>query len=387
MKSWKVSTEESGDLMKVLIVKTSSLGDITHTFPVAEYLHQKFPKAQIDWMVEAPFAELVEAHPFVNHVYRIETKKWRRGRDLGGFLRLRKALRREMYDAVFDLQGNFKSGLMTLQAKARQKVGFGRKTVPEVFNLIATNVKIDPPAGKNIREDYLYIVQKYFEDTSPFHDQGVRLNISLEQQTEIGMILSHPNLQQGRNVLVCQGSAWPNKQMNTPAFIDFLQRFQKETKCSYLFIWGNETEKKAVKEIHHNFQGRSVVVEKLPIPMLQNLMDQLDLVIAMDSLPLHLAGITSTPTFSIFGASSANKYRPIGAKHHSFQGTCPYKITFDKRCPKLRSCPTGACIRNLSGTDVFTKSSHGTFFLVERMRGSLYKFRVNKPESNERVNQ
>ena len=82
-------------------------------------------------------------------------------------------------------------------------------------------------------------------------------------------------------------------------------------------------------------------------------MASVDMVIAMDSLPLHLAGTTETPTFSIFGASSANKYKPKGKKHLAFQGTCPYKRTFERRCPVLRTCSTGACIRDLHGEELF----------------------------------
>ncbi|MFQ5729084.1 MAG: lipopolysaccharide heptosyltransferase I [Waddliaceae bacterium] len=340
--------------MKILIVKASSLGDIIHTFSVVGYLHQKFPKAQIDWIVESSFADVVEAHPFVNRVYRVETKKWRKGRKWKAFWQVRKELRQNRYDVVFDLQGNFKSGLTTLQTKTKDKVGFGFKTVSEWPNLFVTNVKMNPPKGQNIREDYLYLVQNYFGDNEKYQDGGVRLSLSFEQAKQIQSLLSHPALTNGKKVMVCPGSAWPNKQMTTLALRDFLHKVQEDTNCCYLLVWGNDSERKMAREIHRGFQENSVIVDRLEIAVLQNLMDQLDLVIAMDSLPLHLAGTTSTPTFSIFGPSSAIKYRPIGRHHHSFQGSCPYQKIFEKRCPLLRTCPTGACIRYLTGPEIFT---------------------------------
>ena len=48
--------------MKILIVKTSALGDI-YGFPTLQYLRAKFPQAQIDWVVERPYAELVQVYP------------------------------------------------------------------------------------------------------------------------------------------------------------------------------------------------------------------------------------------------------------------------------------------------------------------------------------
>jgi heptosyltransferase-1 len=67
--------------------------------------------------------------------------------------------------------------------------------------------------------------------------------------------------------------------------------------------------------------------------------------VGADSLPLHLAGWFSTPSFSLFGPSSDFYYAPKGDCHASWQGSCPYNITFVKRCPRLRSCETGACLR------------------------------------------
>jgi heptosyltransferase-1 len=64
--------------MKILLIKTSSLGDIIHAFPTLSFLRQKFPDAKIDWVVEKPFAELVKAHPFVNDVLTVDTKGWRK---------------------------------------------------------------------------------------------------------------------------------------------------------------------------------------------------------------------------------------------------------------------------------------------------------------------
>lgn len=87
--------------------------------------------------------------------------------------------------------------------------------------------------------------------------------------------------------------------------------------------------------------------------MLQHLMSNMRLIVTMDSLPLHLAATTSVATFSIFGASLGKRFAPVGEQHHFFQGACPYGRTFTNRCPILRSCKTGACIRRLSGKQIF----------------------------------
>jgi heptosyltransferase I len=78
----------------------------------------------------------------------------------------------------------------------------------------------------------------------------------------------------------------------------------------------------------------------------------MDRVIAVDSAALALCGTTSTPSFSFFGPTQASIYKPLGVQHHHFQGTCPYAMSFSARCPRLRSCKTGACLKQASSLEL-----------------------------------
>ncbi len=343
-------------MKNILIVKTSSLGDIIHTYPVVDYLHWKFPEAHIGWVVEAPCAELVQNHPFVNQAIIIATRAWRKAAfksdTLKAIWKTHARLRDITYDVVFDLQGNVKSGLIVSQAKSQHKVGFGAASVAEWPNLLCTNQRFNPPPHGNIRQDYLALTAAFFGDPLPLESGQTVLKLSAAQQSQLQALLALPVLQPGPKVLVCPGSAWRNKQLNPESLAAFLHLLQKELRCAFLFAWGSTEEQAIAQRLHEQFAS-SVVVDRLPLSMLQNLMAGCRLVIAMDSLPLHLAGTTATPSFSVFGASSAAKYKPIGAQHAAFQGACPYGRIFTKRCPVLRTCQTGACIRNLQAEELF----------------------------------
>ena len=177
-----------------------------------------------------------------------------------------------------------------------------------------------------------------------------RLKISQEQQAAIEAVI-----QKSKRpiVMVCPGSAWRNKQLTTETLASFLDLLRDYLSCYFLFVWGSAEEKQMVEKLHTEFAAGSQIVDKMSLPMLQNMMVMSNLVIAMDSLPLHLAGTTGTPTFSVFGASSAAKYKPPGNQHYAFQGSCPYGRSFEKRCPILRTCPTGACIREVKAAELF----------------------------------
>lgn len=343
---------------KFLIIKTSSLGDIIHAYPCISYLRKKFPEAQIDWVVEAPYAGLVQGHPDISNTYCIETKMWRKKpfsmatlKAVGSF---RRSLRARTYDAVFDLQGNTKSGLVLALTRSKNKVGFGFKSVPEYPNLLFSTKRFNPPPNGNIRHDYLALVSSYFEESTPNEVDGhPLLTITKEQKAYLTSLLGSADMKKKQKILVCPGSAWRNKQLPPETLAQFLSLINNRFECAFLFVWGSPEERQMAESLKLRFPDNSSIIDKMPLPMLQNIMARCDLIIAMDSLPLHLAGTTATRTFSVFGASSAAKYKPSGARHCSYQGICPYGRSFEKRCPILRTCATGACIRDLKAQDLF----------------------------------
>lgn len=106
--------------MQVLIVKTSSMGDVVHALPALSDMQSQLPGLQVDWLVEAPFAAIPALHPGVRRVLPLAWRKWRKQllkratwSTMAGF---RRELQCERYDLVLDLQGLFKSVLWGLQA-------------------------------------------------------------------------------------------------------------------------------------------------------------------------------------------------------------------------------------------------------------------------------
>ncbi|SMB32160.1 Lipopolysaccharide heptosyltransferase 1 [Sterolibacterium denitrificans] len=105
----------------ILLVKTSSLGDVVHNLPVASDLRRHFPQAQIDWVVEETFADIPRLHPAVRRVIPVALRRWRKRllqpATWGEIAAARRALRREAYDLVLDTQGLLKSAVLTSQTR------------------------------------------------------------------------------------------------------------------------------------------------------------------------------------------------------------------------------------------------------------------------------
>ena len=110
--------------MRVLLIKTSSLGDVVHNLPVVTDLRARFPAAEIDWVVEEAFADIARLHPGVRQVIPVALRRWRRSllspqtwREIGS---LRKRLVAVRYDMAIDTQGLLKSALITRTVPTRR---------------------------------------------------------------------------------------------------------------------------------------------------------------------------------------------------------------------------------------------------------------------------
>lgn len=346
--------------MRVLLVKTSALGDIVHAFPVASYIKELFPDAHIEWVVERAGAPLVAAHPSVDLVHTIDSKVWRKNllskETWRGICCAIKSLRQAgPYDVIFDLQGNTKSAFILLATRAKHKVGFGRKAVAEWPNLLATTVRYTPETGGNIREDYLFLVKKFFQRSESYQPVEQRLKLTSAQADAYEDVVAKMHSLPGEKILVCPGAAWSNKQLDESHLFQFLQKIAEDKKSSFAFCWGTPAEKALVARLAAGLpQQNSLILDRMELPVLQNAMSHFSCVIAMDSLPLHLAASVGVATFSAFGPSLASKYAPIGGQHIAIQGSCPYQQKFIRRCPLLRSCPTGACLKELTGDQLFS---------------------------------
>jgi heptosyltransferase-1 len=192
----------------------------------------------------------------------------------------------------------------------------------------------------NIREKYLGLLQSHFGDTALFFSRGIRLKISVEEQQWLEEICNgFPS--GAKKLMVCFGSKWPNKRLDSGTLAALLKKIAADCAPFFLFIYGDEEEKKCAEWLASNFQGQSRVVGELSLPLWQVLMWEMEGVIAVDSAALHLCGTTETPSWSVFGPSLATSYKPLGEHHAALQGTCPYGKPFFQRCPALRTCATG----------------------------------------------
>ncbi len=120
--------------MRILIVKTSSLGDVIHNLPAISDIRRHFPDAEIDWCVEDSFAAIPRLHPAVRNIIPVAIRRWRKQLvkastwlEIAAF---RQQIAATSYDAVIDTQGLLKSALIARRARG-PRLGYAADSARE----------------------------------------------------------------------------------------------------------------------------------------------------------------------------------------------------------------------------------------------------------------
>ncbi|MGC0153614.1 lipopolysaccharide heptosyltransferase I [Chromobacterium vaccinii] len=108
--------------MNVLIVRTSSMGDLIHTWPAITELKTHYPNIRLTWLAEESFADIARLHPQVAEVLTLRWRSWRKGLLRPAAWRELRELKRQLRDTHFDLvldsQGLIKSAIPARWARA-----------------------------------------------------------------------------------------------------------------------------------------------------------------------------------------------------------------------------------------------------------------------------
>lgn len=331
--------------MRLCLVRCSAPGDIIQTYPAVAEIRRLYPDALLHWVVDSRYRSLVERHPQVDAAISIDFQRFKAS-PTGEWRKCLHTLREHQYDIAIDLQGNVKSGLITLALRSTHKIGYDRSSVSEWPNLLCTRMRCHVPQDLSRRDAYRSLVLQALgsDEEESAMPQIPLLTLDAEEKDALQRLLSGALFIENAPMLVSPGSRWTNKELRIEDLATLLKGIQRRHSASFGVLWGSEREKMLAQELQMMMPELSLL-PRLSLPLLQHLMHHSSLFIGMDSMPLHLAASAGTPTYAFFGPTKASIYGPQGAGNLSFQGACPYQEPFERRCPKLRTCSTGACLK------------------------------------------
>lgn len=135
-------------MLKLLIVKTSSLGDVIHNLPIIDDITRHHAAVEIDWVVEESFADIPRLHPKVNRVIPVAIRRWRKTifnkatwqATWNEISTAKAAISAQQYDMVLDTQGLIKSGILTYLSHGK-KHGYDKNSAREPLASCFYNVQ------------------------------------------------------------------------------------------------------------------------------------------------------------------------------------------------------------------------------------------------------
>jgi heptosyltransferase-1 len=105
-----------------------------------------------------------------------------------------------------------------------------------------------------------------------------------------------------------------------------------------LFSWGNNDEKEAVTRITSAVGTGARILNRYPLKGLIALLKKVDLVVAGDTGPVHLAAAVGTPTVSFYRSSDGKRSGPRGGQHVIIQSPLHCTACFRTTCDKDAIC-------------------------------------------------
>jgi len=282
---------ENNAMKRILLVKTSSLGDVIHNLPVVNDILQHFPDAQIDWVVEESFADIPRLHPKVGQVITVAMRRWRKHllslSTLGEISDVIKTLSANKYDVVIDSQGLIKSSIITSFANGI-KHGYDKESIREASATWCYQQKhhISFQQQAVIRNRTLAAFSLNYAVPNNAPDYGIKAPASTNA------LIDEPY------VVGLHGTSRESKLWPTDHWIALGNQLAKQH-LNLLLPWSNEAEFKRTQQISAALENAKVL-PKLTIAQIAFVISNAQAAIGVDTGLSHLAAALNIPTIAIY---------------------------------------------------------------------------------------
>jgi lipopolysaccharide heptosyltransferase I len=344
--------------MRIVLVRLSALGDIVHTWPLADAIRASRPDAHVTWVVEAPFTPLVDGHPAVDLVIPTRSKAWRRSpfdvRTRHEVAVVKTRLRELEPDVALDPQGLVKSAFVTRWTRARRRVGLARPWRRELLaglayteclpgsldhpHVVATNLALAAAVGAPapvgpVPPDGRWLVRRVADRPVPGGDTGPR-------------------------AVLLPGVGQPHKILSTETLSEVARGLAADG-LDVVVAFGPGEEARAQQVAEKAGDGARLAP---PTDLLElvRLMDGAHVVVGGDTGPMHLAASLGVPTVGVYLASDWRRNGPLGPHTAVVAGS---STTEDGRRPtgRARSRP----VRQVTTDDILAAVADVTSTALE----------------------
>ncbi|MCB1007530.1 MAG: glycosyltransferase family 9 protein [Acidobacteria bacterium] len=288
--------------MRVLLIRTSALGDVVHALPVLSALRRSHPDAEIAWVVDEVFAPLLAGHESLDRRIVAPLRRARRrgarlagARDTARFLRELRAFRA---DVALDLMGSHKGATIARLSGARRRIGLDRRGRREGSSALWIN---EPVAARG-----RHAVERMLALLAPLGVPEAPPDFAPER-----FACGRDHVPSGRYAYVHPGAAWGNKRYPAESWGRVAAALVREIGLEVRVGAAPGEEALADAAV----AASAGAATRLDLPDLDSLAGALrgaSVVLAGDTGALHLAAALGRPVVGLYGPTDPDRHGPVG---------------------------------------------------------------------------
>jgi heptosyltransferase-1 len=334
--------------MRVLIVRLSSMGDVVHTMPALTDAARAKPGIHFDWAVDNAFADIPAWHSHVVNVLPVDLRDWRGSlANASGRLELRKIIkefRHERYDAIVDLQGEFKSAFVSRLARG-PRYGYDGSSARERGAHLAYANRYAVAKGAHSMARMRRLLSHALDYS--YDENAIDYGIRRDRLPASSLTAQRPY------VVFIHSTSWESKNWPEEYWRSLGERVTTAG-FSVVLPWGSEAERQRSRRIAGG-DANVIVLPQLRISEKASIIASASATVGLDTGLSHIAAALAVPSITLYGATDPNLCGTIGQRQLQIKSDFECVGCHETICSFHKSEFKPACFENLNPSMVWQR--------------------------------
>ena len=334
--------------MKVLLVKTSSMGDLIHTLPALTDAQRHIPNIQFDWLVEEAFTEIPRWHPSVSKIIPVALRRWRHDffspNTRAEWCAWRENLAAEFYDLILDAQGLIKSALYSYFARG-PRAGLDKYSASDALISYSYHHKY----GIDTTQHAVQRMRSLFSQALSYPLPETRPDFALNRHDFQETVSQQPYL------VFLHGTSWSSKLWSENNWIE-LANIAAEAGYQIKISGLSKAEIARANHIANCAKAVVDVTTEPGITIMAKILANAHGVISVDTGLGQLAAALGIPTLSLYGPTDPLYTGALGLQATGLTVDFPCSPCFKRECHyQGKPSPHPVCFEQVKAAQVWEK--------------------------------
>jgi len=315
------------DILRILVIKISSFGDLVLSIPSLYEIRNKFPKAKIKLLTSKKLQSFIYDCPYIDEIITLDDKY----KKFKNIFKAAENLQRQSFDYIIDLQNNRFSHIISFLSMPRYSFGYSLRWGFLLGKRVKYNRNLSP---LDSQERVLQLLGIKFKDKKLiFWERTTSPPMSLPDSEFIGINLSASKRWQTKN--------WPLKNI-----IRLIELINKNLPSFRVVLIGDEYSQNYAVEIEKlRISSLINTCGKVALRDLPQLLRKLSVFITPDTATLHLASALDIPTIAFFGPTDPERHIVKSKNIHVFFEKISCSFCYS---PKCKHKEKNVCLENIT---------------------------------------